>query len=228
MCQMFSDGKVPYTSFYDSNRLIERVVDEGYRETRPVRMTQDHVWDLLQKCWAANPADRPAAQDVVRVLAPSRVRTTRTVKTKLFTDAVFVHEGGSATSSSSNSGVSDVSTNSIQATMVPEDLAQSDGQDAQAAVTTLQSELTLVSDVYNKNEATYKGPPGSDAGRVEDSDVYNGNEATYRGPLKSAVGEFGDNVFHSDDDFGRPPATPWNFSYPTSYCQAYQKMSRKY
>ncbi|KAJ3533955.1 hypothetical protein NM688_g7207 [Phlebia brevispora] len=69
--QMFSDGRVPYANFLSSNILMERVVDEGYRENRPRRMTQDHVWALLQKCWATRPDDRPTAKDVSRALTPS-------------------------------------------------------------------------------------------------------------------------------------------------------------
>ncbi|KAJ3555534.1 hypothetical protein NM688_g2523 [Phlebia brevispora] len=178
--QMFSDGKVPYANFWDSNRLIERVVDDGYREARPARMTEDYVWDLLQRCWAAKPEDRPTAQDVLRVLARSRVRTTHTARTNLFTNAVFERKDGSAASSNS-AGVSNASSNPIQKTVMPGDLAQSDDHDAQMSMMTLRSELTLVSDVK-----------GSDT-------VYKGRDETYKGPSDNGTSAIGDSVSRSED-----------------------------
>ncbi|KAJ3555535.1 hypothetical protein NM688_g2522 [Phlebia brevispora] len=191
--QMFSDGQVPYANFYNSNRLIERVVDDGYREARPVRMTEDYMWDLVQKCWAAKPNARPTAQDVVRVLARSRVTTTRTgvlssmgtlyqmvvnaVRTNLFTNVVFERKDGSAASSSSNNAnVLDAFPNPIQKTEIPRDLARSDNQDAQEPMMTLRSELLLVSDVdkgsgavYKGSDVTYKEPSDNNTGWIEDN-----------------------------------------------------------
>ncbi|KAJ3533956.1 hypothetical protein NM688_g7206 [Phlebia brevispora] len=191
--QMFSDGRVPYANFYDSNRLIERVVDEGYRESRPARLTEDYVWDLLQKCWAAKAEDRPTAQDVLRVLARSRVRMTRTVRTNLFTNAMFEGKGGSP-DSSNRAVVARAPPNPIQKTVTPGDLMQSDVQDTQDSMMTLRSELSLVSDVYKGSDQTYIG---SDT-------TYKGSDAMSEAPSDSGTGAVDDDPSRSD-----VPPKPW-------------------
>ncbi|OCH84171.1 kinase-like protein [Obba rivulosa] len=64
--EVFS-GKVPFAEY--SDRILPRmVVDRQQRPARPQGLSQDVVWDIVQKCWAADPASRPSAAAVQQAL----------------------------------------------------------------------------------------------------------------------------------------------------------------
>lgn len=48
------------------NAFIEKIKG-GKRFVRPP-LVPDHYWDLIQRCWSQNPADRPTFDEIVRIL----------------------------------------------------------------------------------------------------------------------------------------------------------------
>lgn len=61
--QVFS-GDVPFRNFLSPELLIDGVVTRERRPDRPVALVDDHVWEVIQKCWRADPKARPKAKEV--------------------------------------------------------------------------------------------------------------------------------------------------------------------
>ena len=67
--EMFTHSKVPYTFIINDAEVGQRVV-AGERLERPLEPTEcpEGVFVILQRCWAARAADRPAFAEVKRLL----------------------------------------------------------------------------------------------------------------------------------------------------------------
>ncbi|OCH90019.1 kinase-like protein [Obba rivulosa] len=66
--EIFS-GRVPFSEV--SDRVLARVVvDRQQRPDRPELLKQDAVWDVVQRCWTADPVSRPSIAIVQQDLKP--------------------------------------------------------------------------------------------------------------------------------------------------------------
>lgn len=70
--QAYSE-EVPFAK-YNERVLPRRVVDMQERPLRPERMEVDAVWDVVQRCWAPEPASRPTIDLVQRLIQPLTTR----------------------------------------------------------------------------------------------------------------------------------------------------------
>ncbi|KAJ3551890.1 hypothetical protein NM688_g4448 [Phlebia brevispora] len=61
--EIFS-GEVPFNTYLSPELLIDGVVTRNKRPDRPPRLLDDHVWKIVQRCWMADPAMRPASKEV--------------------------------------------------------------------------------------------------------------------------------------------------------------------
>lgn len=77
-------GQIPFHNITQEMQVLRRVL-QGIRPTRPLynisrdRGLTDDFWNLIQTCWAQDPAERPTATEVVRQLRslPDRPQDTR-------------------------------------------------------------------------------------------------------------------------------------------------------
>ncbi|KAJ3552467.1 hypothetical protein NM688_g4137 [Phlebia brevispora] len=65
-------GDVPYRKFLNMELLISAVVSRDFREEFPGTCTPVHVWDVIQRCWVADPHARPTAEEARQALDPAR------------------------------------------------------------------------------------------------------------------------------------------------------------
>lgn len=64
--ELYTAGAVPFASVADP-QLFYTLVTKGERPARPVEMG-DEMWDLVRRCWRAEPAERPEFGEVEGVL----------------------------------------------------------------------------------------------------------------------------------------------------------------
>ncbi|KAJ3537225.1 hypothetical protein NM688_g6720 [Phlebia brevispora] len=65
-------GDVPYRKFMNMELLISAVVSRNFREESPGTCTPAHVWNVIQRCWVADPHARPMAEEARQGLDPAR------------------------------------------------------------------------------------------------------------------------------------------------------------
>ncbi|TFK67614.1 kinase-like protein [Pluteus cervinus] len=68
--EIFSE-EVPFAKYVD--RVLTRVVvDQKKRPARPERLTDDGIWDIIQRCWGPDPTSRPSVDAVHRIFKGER------------------------------------------------------------------------------------------------------------------------------------------------------------
>ncbi|KAG6901143.1 hypothetical protein C0995_016509 [Termitomyces sp. Mi166 len=65
--EFYTNGAVPFKNIVDMEQF-RNVVTRGERPKRPYQM-DDKIWALVERCWTADPSERPDFVDVKRVLA---------------------------------------------------------------------------------------------------------------------------------------------------------------
>ncbi|XP_023933017.1 tyrosine kinase receptor Cad96Ca-like [Lingula anatina] len=60
-------GCLPYPGIPGAD--LARMLHSGYRMGKPDHCTQQ-VYAIMQKCWQAEPGDRPSFEDLVQILQP--------------------------------------------------------------------------------------------------------------------------------------------------------------
>ncbi|KAF7790082.1 hypothetical protein EIP86_001032 [Pleurotus ostreatoroseus] len=96
--EVFS-GDIPFKNFISPELLIDGVVNRGRRPERPGMLVDDHVWDVVQKCWQADPSARPKANDVqvslktLKSSASSLSMNVRPISRTVSDSGLFVSDG---------------------------------------------------------------------------------------------------------------------------------------
>lgn len=65
--EIFSEAATPFAE-YSTNSAVVAAVVSGARPPRPPRIPSE-VFVLIERCWGAQPADRPSAREVATELA---------------------------------------------------------------------------------------------------------------------------------------------------------------
>ncbi|XP_028404269.1 tyrosine-protein kinase ABL2-like [Dendronephthya gigantea] len=63
--ELYMDGVNPYPGIANGNELLEKYLKQGYRMAQPENCP-DSFYQLMQRCWLANPEDRPKFAQALR------------------------------------------------------------------------------------------------------------------------------------------------------------------
>ncbi|KAJ3554176.1 hypothetical protein NM688_g3244 [Phlebia brevispora] len=107
--EIYSD-EVPFQSYLSAELLIDGVVTRQRRPDRPKSMSQDYVWNIMQKCWRAIREERPTAKEVQDVLRPVDEHSLQRTQSSLFSDPGLFEDGEDAFTSSTSTFASSSST----------------------------------------------------------------------------------------------------------------------